>query len=83
MAYQDVSNPAYVLSREITATRNFLTSFGRWFASLGQSVTFAHMARQRFEAVSLLQGKSDEELARLGLKREEIARRVFQDLYYS
>lgn len=82
MAYHDTLSPAQVLNKEITATRKFVSFIGRIFASFGHSMTMAAEARARFETFSALQGKSDEELAKLGLKRDQIARHVFSDLYY-
>lgn len=41
----------------------------------------AHRASRR-DAIEALERKSDAELARMGLRREDIARHVFRDLYY-
>ncbi|WP_298843778.1 DUF1127 domain-containing protein [uncultured Roseobacter sp.] len=59
---------------------NGIVSF---FSSLGHSVVMASEARRRLEVVENLQARSDQELAALGLKREDIVRHVFNDLYYS
>ena len=39
-------------------------------------------AHRRFEQVQILQAKSDEELAAMGIKRDDIVHHVFKDLYY-
>ncbi|QDC11618.1 DUF1127 domain-containing protein [Oceanicola sp. D3] len=39
-------------------------------------------ANPRMKAVSRLSAMSDEELAARGLKREDIVRHVFRDIYY-
>ena len=39
-------------------------------------------AHRRFEQVQFLQAKSDEDLAALGIKRDDIVHHVFKDLYY-
>lgn len=83
MAYQDTMTAAEVLSAEITATRRVLGRIGRFFASIGESISLAAIARQRFETVQMLQSKSDAELARLNIKREEIVHHVFKDVYYT
>lgn len=38
--------------------------------------------RSRRDRIEALQAKSDEELAKLGIKRDEIPYHVFQDLFY-
>ncbi len=82
MTYQDTMAPAEVLSKEITATRNFFAGVGRFFANLGESMTLASTGRQRMAIVERLQAKSDAELADMGIKRDEIVHVVFKDLYY-
>jgi len=82
MAFQDMTPPAAILSAEITATRNVLSRIVAFFASLGSSVTMAHSARVRFEQMQALQAKSDEELAAMNIKRDQIVTMVFKDLYY-
>ena len=52
--------------------------FGRVLAAL---VAMAE-ANPRMKAVNRLAAMSDEELAARGLKREDIVRHVFNDIYY-
>jgi hypothetical protein len=82
MSYQDFSHPSAVMSREITATRNFFQAIGTFFAQLGSSMTLAASAEQRFQQVQRLQAKSDAELAAMNLRRDDIVHAVFKDLYY-
>ena len=83
MAFQDISSPARVLNRELTLTRQSLGKIGSFFSGIGQSLLRAMVARRRIELVAALQAKSDEELARLNIKREEIVKHVFMDVYYT
>lgn len=83
MAFQDISSPARVLNRELTLTRLWLSKIGSFFSGIGNSLLRAMIARRRIELVAALQAKSDEELARLNIKREEIVRHVFMDVYYT
>ena len=55
----------------------------QFFANLGHSIVLASEARRRLEVVENLQSRSDAELAAVGLKRDDIVRHVFSDLYYS
>jgi uncharacterized protein YjiS (DUF1127 family) len=44
----------------------------------------AHMRiRSRRDEIEALEAKSDAELARMGLRRDQIAVHVFRDLYYA
>jgi len=51
-------------------------------ARIGAIFTEMTLARSRVHEVERLNAKSDEELARMGLKREDIARHVFRDVLY-
>ncbi len=50
------------------------------FAMLGNAMVAAASANRRLQLVQQLNEKSDEELARMGLRREDIVRRVFIDM---
>ncbi|MGX9357351.1 hypothetical protein ACS3SW_19895 [Roseobacteraceae bacterium S113] len=52
-----------------------------FFATLGQGVNAASLSRARLRQVAALEGLSDQELARRGLTRDEIAAHVFADLF--
>lgn len=60
-------------------------SFGGLRAAIGR--VFSRMIEngagaQRLRQIEALQAKSDEELAARGLKRDEIVRHVFRDIYF-
>jgi len=83
MAYQDTISPAEVLNEEITKTRSILDRVAAFFASIGESVANAGMARARYETMRTLQGMSDGQLSELNIKREDTVKHVFNDHYYS
>ena len=56
-----------------------LASFGRWIANACEQIAIAN---SRIEKVNALQALSDEQLAKRGLKREDIVRYVFADRYW-
>ena len=51
-----------------------------FFAMVGRAMIAASTANRRLQTVERLSEKSDAELAHLGIKREEIVRRVFIDM---
>jgi len=55
--------------------RGILARIGGFFTDLAA-------ARSRSEEVARLNAKSDAELARMGLRREDIVRHVFRDILY-
>lgn len=55
---------------------SFLTSFRQGFNAYVTS-------RARLNELQRLHDKTDEELAQMGLKREDIARHVFRDLFFA
>lgn len=89
MAYQNLATPSEVLINEITATRDFFTKVGNVFskigevlAGIGDSMAKASGRHSRFERVRFLEAKSDDELAALNIKREDIVHTVFKDIYF-
>ena len=52
------------------------------FSRLGAALMRAAESRSRVEQMERLNAKSDEELAALGLRREDIARYVFRDMMF-
>ena len=52
------------------------------FTSIGNGLMKAAEASSRTRQIDVLQSKSDAELAELGIKRDDIVRHVFKDLYY-
>ncbi|MBF9042673.1 hypothetical protein HKCCE4037_05005 [Rhodobacterales bacterium HKCCE4037] len=53
-----------------------------FFAALGQGFN-AYLEREtRFDQIRQLDAKTDAELAEMGLKRDDIPRYVYRDLFY-
>ncbi len=72
-----------VLSTNVSDAPARLRAF---FKSVGTSLAVgfeahAHRASRRDQIVAL-EAKSDEELARMGLRRDDIIHHVYRDLYY-
>lgn len=74
---------AAVLNAELTATRNILAKVGAFFASVGWAIAKSSSMQARFDKVQRLNAMSDEELAALKIRREDIVRHVYSDLYYA
>ncbi len=53
-----------------------------FFAGLGQGFNAYLTARSRMNEVERLNARSDAELARIGLRREDIPRHVFRDILH-
>ena len=53
-----------------------------FFQSFGQALVASSSGHRRLREVQALQAKSDQELAELKIKREDIVHHVFRDLYY-
>lgn len=71
MAYISQSQPNSVLA-----------AIGDFFMSLFNAVDLAASANARVVTMERLNAKSDAELAKMGLRREDIARHVFRDIYH-
>lgn len=54
----------------------------RFFATLGNALVLMSTANARVRQVERLQSLSNEQLAERGIRREDIARHVFRDLYW-
>ena len=54
---------------------------GGFFRSVGTAMVVNSSGYQKLQKVQRLQAKTDVELAEMGLKREDITRFVFHDLY--
>lgn len=53
-----------------------------FFNSIGQGINAYAQYRSRADQVQALNAKSDDELAQMGLTRDDIPRYVFRDLFY-
>jgi hypothetical protein len=59
-----------------------LSKIAAFFSGIGHSFVTAIEASSRIDRIEALNAKSDEELAAMGLRRDQIAQFVFQDLFY-
>ena len=82
MAYFDTNSPAGVLSRELTATRNAMAAIGQAIGRAMHAMIENSSGAKRVRQAQALQARSDAELAAMGLRREDIVRRVFSDMYH-
>lgn len=60
-----------------------LGSIRRFFATVARAIFVSSQSNRRMHMVQELQSKSDDELAALNIKRDDIIRHVFGDLFYS
>jgi hypothetical protein len=73
-----------------TATHSFadgvhraLNSVGSYVRMIGLAMMENSTANQRLKHIHMLQAKTDDELAELKIKRDDIVHEVFKDLYYA
>lgn len=64
------------------ANAGILPRLGQIWAAIASGVTAYGEARSRSAEFQTLDRKSDKELAEMGLKREDIARHVYRDMFY-
>jgi len=78
MAYHDTHSVAAgdIVKSAIAAVAGF-------FRSIGKSMMSAAEANHRLKTVERLQAKSDAELTAMGLRREDIIRHVFRDVFFT
>lgn len=65
-----------------TEAQRWRFSLGGLFRAIGTALTVMGESNSRVRRVAQLQALSDADLAKLGLKREDIARHVFSDVFY-
>jgi uncharacterized protein YjiS (DUF1127 family) len=58
-------------------------SLARFLDGIERSVERSARVRSRRARIEALEAKSDDELARLGIRRDDIAYHVFKDLFYA
>ncbi|MEP2640785.1 hypothetical protein [Roseobacter sp.] len=63
-------------------TLNILGSIRGFFAAIGSALVQSSAYTGRVRQVEALQAKTDEELAAMKIKREDIVQHVFHDLFY-
>lgn len=66
----------------IFAKKGLRARVDAFFASIGQGINAYAEYRSRADQVQVLNAKSDAELAKMGLTRDDIPRYVFRDLFY-
>ncbi|MEO0666328.1 MAG: hypothetical protein AAFZ99_00315 [Pseudomonadota bacterium] len=71
MAYTATQQPTSIWA----SIKNFCTM-------VGSAVSLSAAADQRMKRIEALNAKSDDELAEMGLRRQDIAAYVFRDLMY-
>ncbi|RLJ41536.1 hypothetical protein BCF46_2495 [Litoreibacter meonggei] len=62
---------------------SFYDRVGDFFMSLLKAMDLAGSANARFREMEHLNTRSDAQLEKMGLRREEIAQHVFRDIYYA
>jgi len=75
LTYDIPSSSRHRLYGVLAAVGSFIASVAKSFSSVGKY-------QSRIREVERLSGKSDEQLAAMGIKRDEIAHHVFRGLYY-
>ncbi|MFD1795734.1 hypothetical protein FQV27_03835 [Paracoccus aurantiacus] len=60
-------------------TPSLRARIGAWFIRAGESLSRAMEMHARVDQIQALQSKSDEELAKLGITRDQIPYHVFRD----
>lgn len=82
MAYQDTAAPAQTLSNELSVTRRVMDRIGRSISGFFETLARNSDALQRVYLIQRLNEKTDEELAELNIRREDIVRHAFRDILY-
>ena len=88
MTYHSTSEPFPARGNGILATtlagvRKAYLALGSLLSAVGEALVKAGEASSRANDIAMLQAKSDEELAKMGIQRDQIAQYVFRDLFYS
>ena len=65
-----------------TPTVSFLDNLRGFFRNWSVSIDFAASTNARVAQIDKLNAKSDQELAQMGMRREDIARHVLRDVFY-
>lgn len=70
------------VSSHVSAHTGISAKLAGMFHSISVAMVAYMERRARTEQITALQGKSDAELAKLGITREQIPSYVFRDLFY-
>jgi len=73
---------AYVTHAHSSVFSNIWASVTRFFAGVGRAMIVSSSAEARLRKVDALNAKSDEELAAMNLRRQDIPAFVFRDLMH-
>lgn len=73
---------AYVTQTNSTILSSIWAGISGFFASVGRAMIVSSSADARLRKVEYLNAKTDEELAAMGLKRQDIPAFVFRDLMH-
>ncbi|WP_298261987.1 DUF1127 domain-containing protein [uncultured Litoreibacter sp.] len=65
-----------------TQPNSFFDRIGDFLVSLFNSIDLAASANTRIAEMEKLNAKTDEQLSEMGLRRQDIARHVFRDIYH-
>lgn len=74
---------AYVTHTHTTTENSVWSNISAFFAMVGRAMVMSSAMDARLKKVEALNAKSDEELAALNLRREDITAFVFRDLMYA
>lgn len=58
-----------------------LTRISEFFSSMAVSLQVANESQARLDQIQRLQSKTDDELAAIGLTRDDIVRHVYRDMF--
>lgn len=73
---------AAVASSIVFAKGGLRARVDAFFASLGRGLNAYAVARSRSVEIQMLNDKTDAELEKLGITRDDIPRYVFRDMFY-
>ena len=82
MAYYDTTTQAQVLNNELSQTRKVLQRIADFFSKVGGTLALNSDMHKRVHLIEKLNAKSDEELAQMGLKRQDIVHYAFRGILY-
>lgn len=82
MTYFTQTAPSSVWGSIRTVLASVGTVLSGIYDSMARAAVANATAQDRIETVARQQAKSDEELAQMGLKREDIVHHVFRDLFW-
>lgn len=85
MTYQNTSEPfaARTSSAAFSGLRSAVAAFSGVLSAVGTRFLAAAEKSSRRDQIAALEAKSDAELAKMGIKRDNIAYHVFNDLFYA